>query len=200
MHMTTTIYIVRHGEYENPEYVFPGRLPGYPLSPKGKIQVQGLAAYLKDKNIEVLYSSPVQRARESAEIIQETLHLPILFDDRLMEVRTSLEGISMKLLDETMGKLPYLPEQVAKGGESMEELSSRMYDALEDIRKKHEGKTMLVVTHGDPIRFGLMKYLGVPITFPEAQKIAYPLAGGYRLEFDNDGRAEVRLLEGINNL
>jgi|GEM_PF-1408336 len=187
----TTIYIVRHGAYENADHVFPGWGPGFPLSDEGREQVGHLAAYFSDKHVDVLYSSPIRRTRETAKILSETVKLPINFDIRLVEVRTNMEGMPMKLFDETNGELSYRPEWLAKGAESMEALGKRVHDCLEDLRKSNVGKTLLVVSHGDPIRFGIMTYLGWPMDFVKSREIATPLAGGYRLDIDEEGEAQV---------
>lgn len=189
--MSTTIYLVRHGEYDNPDYLFPGRLAGFPLSQRGKEQVNNLSKHFEGVVIDVLYSSPLQRTRESAAILSASLNVPIQFDVRLVEVRTNLEGKSMKLFDDTNGELSYLPENLAKGAESMQELSERVSGFIEEKRKEHKGKEILVVTHGDPMRFGVMKYMGLPITFEASRQVATPLAGGYKIEFDRHSEPQV---------
>ncbi len=187
----TTIYLVRHGEYENPEYVFPTSTSGFPLSGNGRSQVMALIPYFTGKPIVSLYSSPILRARQTAEILANALSLPVVPDDRLMEVKTTLEGVSMKLFDDTKGELSYLPKYTAKGAETMETLSDRVWSALEDFRTRHEGKEVVVVSHGDPIRFSLMKYLRMPMDFAMSRKIQTPLAGGYRLVFGEGSTPEV---------
>ncbi len=182
--MKTTIYLVRHGEYANPKYLFPGRLPEFPLTERGREQVEKLAIFFQKRPIVAIYSSPLLRTRQTAEIIASHLDLSIKFDDRLLEVRTNLEGISMQKFDETNGELSYLPQYYAKGAESMDELASRMVGFIEEKRKEHQGKNALVITHGDPMRFVVMKYMGLPIMFPASHTLATPLAGGYRIEFD----------------
>lgn len=187
----TTLYLVRHGEYENPEYVFPTSDSGFPLSENGRRQVMALIPYFTGKPIASFYSSPVLRARQTAEILANALKLPVVHDERLMEVKTTLEGVSMKLFDDTKGELSYLPQYRAKGAESMQALSERVWSALEDFRTRHEGKEVVVVSHGDPIRFSLMKYLGMPMDFTISRTIETPLAGGYRLVFGEGGKPAV---------
>ncbi len=182
--MKITIYLVRHGEYENPDYLFPGRLSGFPLSEKGREQVEKLAVYFKKKPIAAFYSSPLLRCKQTSEILRKELKLPIIFDDRLLEVVTMAEGVSMKLFDETNGELSYTPEYRNKGAESMGELASRMHSFVEEKRKEYTGKEVLIVTHGDPIRFGVMKFMGLPIKFEASRSVSTPLAGGYRIDFE----------------
>lgn len=180
----TTIYIVRHGEYENPQYLYPGSLPGYPLSERGKAQVESLGVFLQGKSITLIYASPVLRTKQTAEILSSALSLPVTYDDRLLEVHTWLDGVPMKQFDDTNGELSYMPENLKKGAESMGEVADRMYGFIEEKRKQHEGKVVLIVTHGDPMRFGVMKYMGLPITFEASRSVAIPLAGGYKLVFE----------------
>lgn len=187
----TTLYIVRHGEYENPKYLFPGMLPEFPLSARGREQVQKTALYFADKSVSAVYSSPALRTKQTALILGSSLHLPVIFDDRLREVKTGLDGTAMAQFDDTNGELSYLPEYQAKGAESMEELASRMAGFIEEKRREHEGKAALVVTHGDPMRFVIMKCTGLPLTFEASRRIATPLAGGYRMEFDGKNEAKV---------
>ncbi len=187
----TTLYLFRHGEYENPGYVFPTSDSGFPLSGNGRSQVTEKIPYFTGKSIVSLYSSPVLRTRQTAEILANALRLPIQLDDRLTEVKTTLEGVSMKLFDDTKGELSYLPQYTAKGAETMQALSERVWSALEDFRARHKGKEVIVVSHGDPIRFSLMKYLGMPIDFTVSRTIETPLAGGYRLVFGEGSKPEV---------
>ena len=187
-----TIYLVRHGEYENPDYLFPGRLPGFPLSDRGREQVEKLATYFENRAIVALYSSPLLRTRQTAEMFSKRLNLPIVFDDRLLEVITMAEGVSMKLFDDTNGELSYTPEYLAKGAETMQQLADRLGGFVEEKRKKHEGKEVLVVTHGDPMRYVVMKYMGMSIEFDASRSVAIPLAGGYKLEFTDLGSISVK--------
>ncbi len=181
----TTLYLVRHGEYDNPGYMYPGRSPGYPLSSRGREQVELLAPYFRDKHVGAIYSSPLLRTRETAEILSSALHLPVQFDDRLLEVLTHAEGASMNLFDATNGELSYTPKYLSRGAESMGELAERMAGFIEEKRREYLGKEVLVVTHGDPMRFVTMKYLGLPIDFPTSRTVAIPLAGGYKFVFDD---------------
>ena len=189
----TIIYLVRHGEYENPKYTFPGRSPeGFPLSDRGRKQAQALATYFANKPVTALYSSPIPRCRETAEILSRSVHLPVVVDDRLIEVRTMAEGVSMRVFDETNGELSYTPEYLAKGAETMEELASRMSGFIKEKRQEHKGKEVLIVTHGDPMRYVVMNYMGMPIDFEASRQIAIPLAGGYQIDFDEAGKALVK--------
>ncbi len=188
----TTIYLVRHGEYENPEYVNPGRtLSGFPLSVTGENQVERLSVLLQNVIIDVLFSSPIQRTRETAKILGYAMSLTPIVDHRLLEVRTGLDGTSMHEFDKTRGELSYLPEYTKQGAETMQELTERMVGFIEEKRREYNGKTVLIVTHGDPMRFAVMHYMGLPIDFEVSRNVAIPLAGGYRIEFEEGNEAKV---------
>ena len=185
--MITTIYIVRHGEYKNPKHLFPGRLSGFPLSPKGMRQADRLAKYFLSRKITGLYSSPLLRTKETAVLISKKLHVPVTFDDRLKEIVTLMDGESMQIFDDTDGGASYTPDLHSKGAESMNEVSIRMKECIDEIQIKHSGQNTVVVTHGDPMRYVVMKYRGMPIDFSLSRKVAIPLGGGYELKFNTRG-------------
>lgn len=88
----TTIYFVRHGEYKNLDNIVPWRLPHFPLSNKGKEDINEDANYFKDKNIEVIYSSPVLRAKQSGKILGKRLNKKVIISSLVSEVRTPLQN------------------------------------------------------------------------------------------------------------
>lgn len=190
----TTFYIVRHGEYENPAYIYPGRTPnGFPLTAHGREEIQRWCPYFADKQIAAIYSSPLVRTRESAEIFSAALNLSVIERECLTELKTNAEGISMTVFDETNGEYSYLPEQIKVGAESIEEAGERIYRCAEEIRKTHVGNRVLLVSHGDPIRFLLMKYLNWPMEFATSRKIEMPLAAGFRLDIGENGASMAAL-------
>src|SRR6266700_7514412 len=108
--MQTTIYLIRHGEVKNPDNIIYARLPKFDLSANGKKQAEQAAEFLKDKHIEAIYSSPLERAKQTAEIIQKELDLPeIYFSDQILEVRTSYEGKKFSSLDKLQSEVYLKP-------------------------------------------------------------------------------------------
>lgn len=161
--MRTNIYFVRHGNVVNPKKIWYGRLPGFPLSKIGKKQMEVIGDKLKDKNIDIIYSSTLLRASQSAEIIREKLNLKkILFSKKILEVKSSLQRVK----DSALKKINYFifksPENHIKG-ETIEECLERMESFLAEILQKHKGKNIVVVSHGDPIMLMRAKYKGLPI-------------------------------------
>ncbi|MEA2498815.1 MAG: hypothetical protein QOH26_1220, partial [Actinomycetota bacterium] len=87
------VHLVRHGEVENPKGVIYGRLPGYHLSERGKLQAAAAAERLEDEAVGVVWASPLERAQETAAAIAERHDVTIVTDDRLIESDSTLEGV-----------------------------------------------------------------------------------------------------------
>lgn len=154
----TTVYLIRHCAYESPAPVLPVRLPGFHLSDAGKTEAMKLAKLFSRKYISAVYSSPLERTRETAEIIAERLHKRVQIDDRLLEIRSPTQGKSMNISESLQGWNIYKNDWYKKnGGESQEEIISRMNDFLQEKIKEHEGKEFIVVSHGDPIMLLISK-------------------------------------------
>lgn len=161
--MKTKIYFVRHGEVHNPEKIWYGRFPFYCLSVNGKLQIENTAEYLMDKNIDIIYSSPLLRTRQSAEILRRKLGLSkIHFSKEILEVKSSLQGqpevylasINYDIFASAGNKIT---------GETLEDLSRRMQRFVTRVTKLHKGKRIIVVSHGDPIMIAKAKYAGLPV-------------------------------------
>ena len=85
--MSCTVHLVRHGEVHNPQHIMYGRLPGFGLSERGQEQARSAASWLQGRPLDALYSSPMQRARETVAILAEAgAALPLQVDGRLNEV------------------------------------------------------------------------------------------------------------------
>ena len=109
----TTLYLVRHGEVHNPEGIIYGRLPGYGLSENGRRQLSAAAELLAAEGaIVALYSSPMQRAQESAAIIAARLGLPVQTAEQLLE--TSIGGYQGKPFSAL--PRPYITEEPCHEG------------------------------------------------------------------------------------
>lgn len=146
----TTVYFVRHGEYEGQDKFVAFRAKGFPLNSRGKGQIKKIT---KDfSGASAIYSSPITRCLESAKIIGEKLNLRVVIDERLSEVKSPFNGIDRKKYLEIKGKnsLYDLPAQIAKG-ETWEEIEERMKDFLKEILRVYKNKTVVAVTHADPI-------------------------------------------------
>ena len=168
------VYFVRHGNVENPKGLKYGRLPGVPLSEVGQGEIKKIAAELVDKNIEVIYSSPLLRTKQSAELIEAKLKVPLLFDDRLLEFDCGqYQGMSEKEYRER--------ELWRSGGETLKQSGDRVIDFLNFVKRENKYKTIAVVSHEDPIIMAILNLAGK--TVAEYDSISLPTGGCIRFEF-----------------
>jgi len=164
----TVVIFVRHGQTPSTGKVLPGRAAGLALADKGKAQAQAVADHFKDaKNVAAVYASPLQRTRETAAPIAKTLGMRVKTDKGLLECDFGdWTGASL-------AKLRRLPEWKAvqrnpsgfrfPGGESFAEMSTRMSTTIDRFRAAHPGKTVIAVSHADPIKAAAATALGVPL-------------------------------------
>jgi probable phosphoglycerate mutase len=162
------IFLIRHGENE---YTRTGRLAGWTrgvaLNAAGRQQAQALAAYLAATPIHFIYSSPLQRALETAQPLAKSKHLRVRVLDALGEVRygewqgKSLKELRLRKLWRTVQERP--SQMVFPGGEALRAVQTRAVDAVELLAKRHAGQTVALFSHGDVIRVTLAHYLGTPL-------------------------------------
>jgi broad specificity phosphatase PhoE len=173
--METTICLVRHGEVHNPRHVLPGRLPGFHLSTHGKAQAKRAGFFLKNRHIDVIYTSPMERCRETAEIIrrQTGASVPLFIHNGLTEIATTRDGEPLTSLEKDKFNF-FTPKYSRRGAESMSDISSRASKTIREIQHKHPGKTCVVVTHGDIIIFLKMKLLWNKLEFSLSRGPQYP--------------------------
>ncbi len=158
----TKVTAVRHGEsLNNVAHVFEGISPGSALSATGKKQAADAGAFLKNQKVDVIYSSPMKRAMETAEAIAKATGATIIVDDRLIETQFGPhEGTAYNVEDlkamkaRRMAKAEtrdtngwhYLP-----GMEENVDVEKRISAFLRDILPAHRSKHLVVVTHGSPL-------------------------------------------------
>jgi broad specificity phosphatase PhoE len=164
----TTILLARHGETDwNRDNRFQGHADE-PLNETGREQARALAVALEGERLTAVYTSPLLRARETAEIVAAAFGLAPRTDPRLMEVDVgSWSGLTR---DEIAVGFPEAYERWRgglhgwEGGETYEELAVRVLDALRDIAAAHAGEAVLVVGHGGTVRATLAHTDGLDVT------------------------------------
>lgn len=164
----TVFHLLRHGERQESR-VLVGRLPGIALSERGRAEIAAVAERLAEGNIGALYSSPLQRTRESAEIVATRLGLPVALHDDLIELDF---GEWTGATFEAIRADPRWPAwanhrslATIPGGESMRQVQRRAVEALLEIGEAHPDASVVVVSHGDVIRAMLVFALGMPLDF-----------------------------------
>lgn len=147
----TTIIFVRHGEVYNPKRLLYARLPKFPISKNGVKQIEQAFEKLKKYSIDFLYSSPLLRTRQSASIFADKLNLVLNISRLLIEVNQIHQGIDLDLYKKEIQPHLYEEKYVSLGQESVVEIANRMLKFVKRIKKRHAGKTVLALSHGDPI-------------------------------------------------
>lgn len=191
--MKTVIYVVRHGESEaNRDEIISGHFDT-PLTDEGRKQAAQTAIKLKDIHFDGAYSSDLQRAIETAEIIYgKSLDTANHIEQLRERTFGSLEGKPSerlrKLFEDQRDHRNSLSEQdrwehqVAEDIESDHMLSNRFTEALEQIAQDNPGKTILVAAHGGGIRTMLIKLKhGTPAELPSG---SFRNAGHVKLVYD----------------
>jgi probable phosphoglycerate mutase len=162
-----TFYLVRHGHNDFVGKRIAGWLPDVHLNAEGREQAARAAARLVGRGITRLYTSPLERARETAESVAQTLGLEPVVRENLGEVRYGewTGKTFAELQDEPLWKLynTYRSGTRAPGGESMLDCQHRIVTELECLAEMHPGESVAVVSHGDIIRSALLFWLGMPI-------------------------------------
>lgn len=151
------LHLVRHGEVFNPDEVLYGRLPNFGLSELGHRMAAAAADDLKARArpVSTLYTSPLQRARESGAPIAAAFALDPLIDERIIEPTNAFEGRRMKgpggaLRDPRMWRFLYNPWRPA-WGEAFRSISARMLAAMGDAWDAADGGDVVMVSHQLPI-------------------------------------------------
>ncbi|MBO5993175.1 MAG: histidine phosphatase family protein [Acidaminococcaceae bacterium] len=167
--MKTKVILIRHGETEwNVLHRFQG-LTDIPLNDRGRQQAGFARNGLVDRKLDAIYTSPLQRAVETAEIIRGDRDIPIYPTDGLREMGIGeWEGLLVSEIDE---KYPgwydiwrTAPTQIRlKGGEPYAETQKRAWKTFWEIVKKHEGQTVLIVSHMMCISSILLTVAGIPL-------------------------------------
>lgn len=161
----TEILLARHGETDwNRENRFQGHADP-PLNRLGRGQAAELAAALAEEELAAVYSSPLQRALQTAQVVAEPHRLSPVTLDGLREVDVgSWEGLTRAEVERRY------PEQFERwlhygqgwdDGESYEQMGERVLATLQRLASRHGGERILALTHGGPIRAALAQAEGV---------------------------------------
>ena len=184
----TVFHLLRHGE----PAIFGrlnGRLPGVGLSEKGRAEAATQAGRLAGEKIEAIYSSPLQRTRETAEIVAERLGLPIRYREDVIEIDYGeWTGLTFdQIRQDERWQMWSRSRSIAAvpGGEGWRQVQERVVGALFDLRQTHPEGSVVVVGHGDVIRAALLFALGMPLDF--YSRIEVGLASISTIQIDSSG-------------
>ena len=163
---STTILLVRHGQTPTTGRVLPGRSPGLHLAEAGLKQAEAAAKRIAQvKRVAAVYSSPLERARETAMPIARAVGLAVRIERGLLELDIGrwtgerLDRVSKRPEWSTVQRYPSgfrFPD-----GESFVEMQTRITAALARMVERHRGGVVIAVSHADPIKAALAHALGM---------------------------------------
>ncbi len=187
------LLLIRHGENDLIGKGLAGRMPGVHLNGEGRRQAQELAAQLGGARLKAIYSSPLERALETAQPLASRHGLPVQVREGLIEVDYGRwQGRSFKQLRRTSlwKQVLVAPAGVRfPGGESLAEVQERAVEEMERIAADHEaGDLVALFTHAEVIRLATAHYLKMPLN--EFQRLAADTAS-LTVLVHRDGRVMV---------
>jgi probable phosphomutase (TIGR03848 family) len=173
----THILLIRHGlnDYVK-EHRLAGRTPGVHLNAEGLTQAAALAERLGSAALAAIYSSPLERARETAEPVAARHGLTVQELDGVKETDCGdwtgqpLDELSKTDLWQQVQGCPSLFR--FPGGESFAEIQARMVAAVDFIRLAHPEQTVAVFSHADPIKLAVAYYLGTSLDLFQRIEVA----------------------------
>jgi len=176
--MTTLLSFVRHGQVYNPDQIYYGRLPGFPLDAKGHDQAKLAAQVLRRAPLASIFSSPLLRARQTArEILRFHPALKLKVSRLIHEVYTPFEGRPSAETDALngdvyTGTVPPFEQPI--------DILNRAQKFVRRVRKHYAGRHAVAVTHGDAITFMILWAKNLSL-LPEYKGKMAPLGipGGY---------------------
>ena len=173
----TTFYLLRHATNPWVGHALAGRLPGVHLNAEGREQAADLPRRFEGVPIHAIYSSPLDRTLETAEPLARARDLPVTPRPALIEIGTgSWEGNELAALEaDPVWKRYNSFRSSTRGrgrGELMTEVATRMTDEMEELRARHTGESVVLVSHGDVIKTAVAHYAGVPIDLMQRLEIS----------------------------
>ena len=154
-----SVIFLRHGQaLNNTERILAGRTPGIPLTDKGLDQAQKAAKFLEDMNISAIYSSPIERAKNTAQIVGNHNSVDVKIDDRLIELDMGkFTGMPYEEIFSSHGNVFmkfYKGElEIAHNGvETFADVKKRVLSIVDHVLENHPNENVVLVTHMDPIK------------------------------------------------
>jgi probable phosphoglycerate mutase len=162
----TNLLLIRHGANDlQKKHVLAGWTPGIHLNQEGREQAEALARRLASVDIAAVYSSPLERTVETAEIVASPHKLQVSIREGLGEVRYgrwSGEPLERLRKKKMWRAVQFTPITVRfPSGEALREMQSRVVAELESLRAQHPKQTIAVVSHADVIKASVAHYIGL---------------------------------------
>lgn len=181
----TTFLLIRHGVTDSVGKRIMGRVPGIHVNAAGRKEVDSLAEWVAGVKLAAVYSSPLERAVDTAEAIARPHGLEIVRDDAFGEIGFGdWTGRELSELDaedhwrrwNTVRSLTRAPN-----GELTLEVQLRVYNRMTELRARYPEQNVAIVSHGDPIRAVIAHLAGIPVDLVLRQRIDTASVSAVRL-------------------
>jgi len=164
--LKNNFYFIRHGEsLTNTKEIVSCLLENseqYPLTENGINTVKKSADELKNKNIDLIFSSDFHRTKQTSKILSDKIKIEINFDERLREINfgTEFEGKAYSKLNKwKLNNRLHTPP--SKNGETYMTVKTRILSLVRELNEKHKNKNIVLVSHGEPLRQLQGAFLGL---------------------------------------
>jgi len=191
----TVLHLVRHGHVDNPQRIVYGRQRGWRLSERGRAEAEAVARHLGGRPIARVYTSPLERAVQTATVIADACGAEVAPREDLTEAMLCAPWEGMLWRDVREGRARewarylFRPMEVCDVPEDLPALAQRMSSALRAIAASHPGEQVVVVSHGDPLKAGVLFLTGCELR--ELHRNPIPTGGLVSLESEGEGRTRI---------
>lgn len=194
----TTVHLLRHGEVLNPDKVLYGRLPGFRLSPAGEEMARVAAGWFAGRDVTAIYTSPLERARQTAEPLEAMFGAAAIVEPRVVESANVFEGTHVGVGDGVLSRPstykyllnPFRPSW----GEPYSQIADRVLAAIEDARVDNAGHEAVIVTHQLPVVCARRRVEGVHLWHHPGQRRC-ALASVSSIGFDGERVVRIGYVE-----
>lgn len=189
----TRFHLLRHAEHGLLNRVLTGRMPGVGLSSQGHTQAARLAATMADFAVRAIVTSPMERARQTAQPIAARLNLPLETEPDINEIDFGLWTGStfedLRAAEDWRAWNVFRSFAPTPGGESMLSVQTRALAAIARLRAAWPDADVAVVSHADVLKSILSHFLTLPLDLMRRIELA-PASRSVLLLWDDDAKVE----------
>ena len=188
----TRLYLIRHADVENPHKLLYGHLDGFQLSALGRRQSAAVGDRLRDENIRRIVHSPLARAAETAQLINERLAQPAVLESdadlREAEFSRYLQGLPYWQipLRRPLWFVHKARRGLVPGDESVDRLGGRVLAVARRLARERPGEAQAIVSHADPLNAAWILLDGRAHNEREMYRKGVDKAGMLRLDMDGE--------------
>ncbi|HKB33820.1 MAG TPA: histidine phosphatase family protein [Candidatus Dormibacteraeota bacterium] len=188
----TRLYLIRHADVQNPNRVLYGHLDGFDLSALGRLQSAAVGDRLRDEDVKRIVHSPLARAAETAQLINERLARSAVLESdvdlREAEFSRYLQGLPywQVPLRRPLWFVHKAKRGLVPGDESVDRLGGRVLAVARRMARERPGETQAIVSHADPLNAAWILLDGRAHNEREMYRKSVDKAGMLRVDMDGE--------------